>query len=47
LAHTSKAATSSRTPKTRNLALTEALPGHNPASRIGDADYDKKELTVR
>ncbi len=31
----------------RNLKLTEALPGHNPASQIGDADYDKKELTVR
>ncbi|MDZ7617307.1 MAG: RHS repeat domain-containing protein, partial [Patescibacteria group bacterium] len=28
----------------RNLKLTEALPGHNPASQIGDADYDKKEF---
>ena len=29
----------------RNLKLTEALPGHNPASQIGDADYDKKRFT--
>lgn len=26
----------------RNLKVTEAYPGHNPASQIGDADYDKK-----
>ncbi len=29
----------------RNLKLTEALPGHNPASQIGDADYDLKQFT--
>ncbi|MDZ7616191.1 MAG: RHS repeat domain-containing protein, partial [Patescibacteria group bacterium] len=28
----------------RNLKLCETLPGHNPASQIGDADYDKKEF---
>ncbi len=29
----------------RNLKLTEALPGHNAASQIGDADYDLKQFT--
>ena len=29
----------------RNLKLSEALPGHNPASQIGDADFDKKEFS--
>ena len=29
----------------RNLKLSEALPGHNPASQIGDADYDLKQFT--
>ncbi len=29
----------------RNLKLSEALPGHNPASQIGDGDYDLKQFT--
>ncbi len=29
----------------RNLKLCEALPGHNPTSQIGDADYDLKQFT--
>ncbi|MDZ7619775.1 MAG: RHS repeat domain-containing protein [Patescibacteria group bacterium] len=29
----------------RNLKITEALPGHNPTSQIGDADFDKKQFT--
>ncbi len=29
----------------RNLKLSEALPGHNPASQIGDADFDLKQFT--
>jgi RHS repeat-associated protein len=26
----------------RNMKLTEAYPGHNPASQVGGADYDQK-----
>ena len=29
----------------RNLKLSEALPGHNSTSQIGDADYDLKQFT--
>ncbi len=29
----------------RNLKITEALPGHNPTSQIGDADFDKKQFS--
>ena len=30
---------------TRNQKLTVAYPGHNPASAVGDSDYDKKVFT--